>query len=1054
MAEHRELAGPSSSDDERLCQGLNEKPCAGIFADRLATCELKQIEQLRVARDEQRKYALLNRLVSDSYEVGSLNDLLRLGLDTVCGFMGWPLGHAQIVSRKDSTRLEPSDVWCVKDEERFAAFRRITHAARFASGQELPGRSLSARLPHWAEDFGADPRSARMKEAGEAPILSAFCFPLIAGEETVAILEFFSETPAPPDEALMAFMLKIGDMLGVVAKRLFAEYQVRRLALIAQETDNIVIIGDASGMIEWVNRGFSDLLGYSGEEAVGRLPGELLDGPETDRDTLREFGAAMRERRKITREILVYAKDQREYWIEFDILPIIDGAGILRKVISLGTDITERKRFIDELRIAKEGAEAANKAKSAFLAVMSHEIRTPLNGVIGMIDLLATSRLDAMQRHWMEVARQSAFSLLNIINDILDFSKIEADKISLEAVPLSLVRELEYAVESVLPLADRKGLELDFHYDPALPRRVLGDVVRLRQIVVNLLNNAIKFTPEGGRVALRAVSAASRADEVEVAIGIVDNGLGMSADTLAKLFQPFMQAESSTTRRFGGTGLGLSICSRLVELMGGRIEVESAPGVGSEFRVRLRLKLADGKDEETPAGGALAGSTVLLRADDPEIRRAAVGYLRDAGAEVLECRDGGEGREAALALAAKDREFDLIVASMDAPAPEFLDFMQWLNLLSSRETVPWIALVNSRTIPNADEWAAVGGVPLRAAPLLPSALLNAAAVALGLERVSGKTVRRRIRAPSVEEAEAMGRLVLLAEDNETNQLVIRQQLDALGYACEIADDGVRALERLGGRDYSLLLTDCDMPNMDGFELTARIRALEAERPERRRLTIVAVTANALQGDAERCLVAGMDDFVGKPVTLDALEIVLARWLPPEGDANGMDFGGLEGEKSFASSEFALAGTPHETPLREGRPSMSGRSSIRIVPEPKSARRSPEADASPIDPAVLRDMLGDEPELHRQIMRSFLDNGSRILADLRRALEERRADQVRAAVHKLKSSARSIGALKLGNLCETMEKDAVAGAWDSILAREAPILASFAEAGEYIGRRLS
>lgn len=996
-------------------------------ANRLEACELKRREQLHNVANEQKKYALLNRLISDSNDIDNLNDLLRLGLNAVCGYTGWPLGHAQIVSRKDPSRLDPSEVWHVGDTGRFDAFRRITRETRFVKGQELPGKALATRLPHWAEDFASDPRFLRMKQAQESRLRGAFCFPLIAGEEVVAVLEFFSETPAPPDEDWMALMVKVGDLLGVVAKRLFAEYQVRRLALIAQETDSIVIISDFEGKIEWVNRGFGDLIGYSEEESVGRFPSELLDGPATDPNTVKEIAEAMREHRKISREILVYTKSKRECWVEFDILPICDKNGVLRKVISLGSDVTERKRFIDELRVAKEGAEAANKAKSAFLAVMSHEIRTPLNGIIGMIDLLAASRLDPMQRHRAEVARQSAFSLLNIINDILDFSKIEADKIALESVPLSLIGELEYALESVAPLADSKSLELDFYVDPALPRRVMGDVVRLRQIVVNLLNNAIKFTSQGGRVALRAVCAARREDEVECDISVIDTGIGMTPEVVDRLFQPFMQAESSTTRRFGGTGLGLSICSRLVEMMGGRIQVESALGVGSEFRIGLRLKPAE-SDGDKSAARSLAGTTALLVAADSAIRRAAAGYLQDAGAQATECRNCQEGREAALALTAEDREFDLVIAALDAPEPEFLDFMQWLNLLSSRAGVPWIALVNSRTVQNAGEWA--GGIPLRAAPLFPSILLGAAATALGREAASGKPARRRTKAPTPEEAEAAGCLVLLAEDNETNQLVIRQQLDALGYACEIANDGAIALDMLSRRDYALVLTDCDMPNMDGFELTARIRAQETDHPEKRRQIVVAITANALQGDAERCLAAGMDDFVGKPVTLDALEAAMSRWLP------------LEGEEILSVGD-------EEAPIPYPQ-----------SPSPKTPAALPAGDPSPpeaqgpLDHAVLRDMLGDDEELHKQIVRSFLDGGKRILADMTQAIEERRAPQVRSAVHKLKSSARSIGALKLGALSEAMEKNAAAEAWDDMLAADRPIRTEFDKVENYIDRRFS
>ncbi|OAN42966.1 hypothetical protein A6A04_09685 [Paramagnetospirillum marisnigri] len=525
----------------------------------------------------------------------------------------------------------------------------------------------------------------------------------------------------------------------------------------------------------------------------------------------------------------------------------------------------ERDAAIRALTEAKEAAETANLAKSSFLAAMSHEIRTPMNGVVGLLELLGLTRLDEDQRDLIATTRESGLALLRIIDDVLDFSKIEAGRMELERLPVSLVQLIDGVLHLITPDATAKGITLSGFVDPALPSLVLADSVRLRQILVNLAGNAVKFTPSG-RVAIHAEQAGRGTDgRILVRLRVVDTGIGISPALRDRLFQPFVQAETSTTRQFGGTGLGLSITRRLVELMDGSIGVDSQPGVGSSFWCVLALDAAATAELEPVVEPDFMGIRILVALPEAEELTDTAQEVERLGAAVVRlARLAPVASEPALA------HFDVAVVD----AAEILDTGR-----GALTTSP-LLLVGGETQGRFDLERLPNCVGFLGRPLERNQVVIAIASALG---GSGPVAHcRPVCAPlqpSLDLASPRwdGPPVLVAEDHPVNQQVILRQLDMLGYPAELAPDGAAALAAWRSKRFAAVLTDCHMPVMDGFQLTEAIRAEEALAGAPR-IPIIALTANALSGESERCLEAGMDRYLAKPVDLirlrDALDAVL------------------------------------------------------------------------------------------------------------------------------------------------------------------------------------
>ncbi len=645
-------------------------------------------------------------------------------------------------------------------------------------------------------------------------------------------------------------------------------------------------------------------------------------------------------------------------------------------------DLRERNRWIEELQKTRDAALAASRAKSDFLAAMSHEIRTPMNGMIGMLDLLLQSSLNEQQSRMAEISRSSALALLAIINDILDLSKIEAGKLRILDEPL----HLEPLVYEVVMLfhhpAQKKGLELDSWVDPVLPRNLRGDALRIRQLLTNLLSNAVKFTSSEqrrGRICLRAEPCPGAPQDL--CLRVRDNGIGIEAQALQRLFLPFEQGDNYTTKRFGGTGLGLSICNHLVQMMGGRIEVDSVPGEGSEFRILLPLR-----SEGPPCpdhSDTLRGQTCAVVGAEGQRAQDLLACLRASGAQALRVDHPAQAPAgAALLWLGAPQEVD--------PTPRWQLLVGDGRRRAARTLAPGIAQFDAS---------------LLSRPRLEEAVLLA--IHGAVQPADPRPAEPRPVDPheprSRVEALRLGRLVLLAEDNPTNQEVIRLQLSRLGLWADIADDGAQALARWRQQSYAAVLTDLHMPRMDGFGLAAALRAEEA-RQGRPATPLIALTAAAQPQELERALAAGIDAHMIKPVSLHTLRQTLEQYLP------------------------VLRQEP---------------------PAPQDAQDLVQA----LDLSMLRELVGDDAETLRSLLRQYEEELRGALLEMQRAQAMAQTQRMQELAHRLKSSSRSVGAVALADCLQRIESAAAAGtaedlavALDALPALAAAVQRALAGAG--------
>ena len=559
-------------------------------------------------------------------------------------------------------------------------------------------------------------------------------------------------------------------------------------------------------------------------------------------------------------------------------VPLRDKNGQVTGLVGIGHDITHLKKAQEEMNMAREAAEAASRAKSEFLANMSHEIRTPLNGVMGMTDLALDTELTPEQREYLETVKMSGDTLLTVINDILDFSKIEAGKIDLEAIDFNLRESLEFTLKTLALRADEKGLELLCEVAPEVPEIVRGDSGRLRQIVVNLVGNAIKFTDKG-EIAVRVQVEAREGHDWLCRFTVADTGIGIPEDKRELIFNPFSQADTSTTRKYGGTGLGLTISTRLVRMMGGKIWVESEVGRGSQFHFTARLGAADSKEIKvgTIAPPELLRDVKVLVVDDNRTNRRILEGMLLRWQMKPTSVEGGKEALAQLSAAREAREpYGLILTDMHMPDMDGFALVEQIRKRPELCTATIMMLTSAGHRGDAARCLELGVSAYLLKPIRQSELREAVARVLGAHEQQGAIPL--VTRFSLQDAREPGAFlsVLIAEDNLVNQRLAVRLLEKRGHQVAVAATGLEALKALEKEQFDLVLMDVQMPEMDGLEATAAIR--EKEKSTGLRQAIVALTAHAMKGDREKCLAAGMDGYLSKPIRPQELDHLLASYI--------------------------------------------------------------------------------------------------------------------------------------------------------------------------------
>ena len=753
--------------------------------------------------------------------------------------------------------------------------------------------------------------------------------------------------------------------------------------------DFIIVHECGTGRIVDINQRVAEYFGYTPEEIM-QLDIEALSvakPPYTNVEVAQWIRKAEMEGPQVF-QWLGKKKDTSLIWLEVSLKKTFI-AGQPR-VLALARDITQRKHSEFELQAAKELAEKANHAKSEFLARMSHEIRTPMNGVLGMTELLLGTALNAKQLKFAQTIQRSANALLAIVNDVLDFSKIEVGKLELEHAPFELDELLDDVAELLAEPARDKGLEMHAQLAPDVPCLLIGDAARLRQILVNLTSNAIKFTNEG-EVAVQVFLVENRGETALLRFEVCDTGIGISEGAQRNIFSSFVQADASTSRRYGGTGLGLAISKQLAGLMEGEIGVVSTPGEGATFWFTACMqKQARQERSARIAVATLKGLRVLVVDDNPSARKALERKLKSWQMQPEAARCGKEALEKLRSAANDDSAYQLAILDQRMPG------MDGITLARSIKADPAISMTRLlmfsalREDDNPSHWQEAGIEAYLTKPTRLTELLETIAKLMPtpVSKLT-QTVTTEFVNTETDIVKKLNGNLLLAEDNPVNQTVAVEMLEQLGCAVEVVETGHEVLAALSDKRFDLVLMDCQMPELDGFAATQAIRRREREANESSHVPIIALTANAMAGDRDQCLAVGMDDFLSKPFTQEQLQAMLARWLPVRPSSGDLKL-------SATHDILELLATTRENGTRASVLDQSMLDNIRALQRP------------------------GKPDILLKVFDHYLESTPHLLQTLREAIARTDSQGTRMAAHSLKSSSANLGAAALSELCKTLE----------------------------------
>ena len=795
-------------------------------------------------------------------ESPTLEDASPRMLEAVCRALGWQCGAIWEVNQA-RTLMRCAGTWHAAGQL-LDEFTSTTATSTFEPGVGLPGRVWEHRQPSWIPDVTEDTNFPRAAVAERVGLHAAFALPIMQGGRVQGVLEFFSRDIREPSPDLLAMMTAVCSQIGLFIERKRASDDLDRFFRLSLD---LFCVATFDGYFVRVNPAWQTVLGFE-EEELRSAPFMDFVHPDDRRATDDAMSELMSGAHVIDFENRYRAKDGSYKWLQWFAAPFIKQ----ELVYAVGRDITEPKaardrlaHLVDELKVASTRAEQATLAKGEFLANMSHEIRTPMNAIIGMTDLALQTRLTPQQREYVRTARESAEALMAIINDILDVSKIEARRLTLERVPFMVRDTIEDSVKLLAPRADQKGLELSCRIAPDVPMVLMGDPGRLRQVLLNLVGNAVKFT-DSGEVGVDVTVAERTDDDVMLKCTVRDTGIGIPEDKRWEIFGAFVQADTSTTRRYGGTGLGLTISAQLVEMMGGRLWLESQPGTGSQFHFVARFDVHADSVDATPSLPFDLRALRALVVDDNATNRRILTEILESWQMTAAGADSARAALEALRTAFDaGRPFQLVLTDALMPDVDGLALAEQIVTHDRFNTVKIILLTSAGSPTLRGRRAALfAGTLIK--PVKQSDLLDAIVTAF-----AGPAAPPRERAKEPRRASrplARGLRVLVAEDNATNQKLIAALLDQRGHQVTIVTNGREAVERALQEPFDLVLMDVQMPEMSGLEATEAIRA--SERETGHHLRIVALTARAMAGDREQCIAAGMDAYLSKPVRAEEL----------------------------------------------------------------------------------------------------------------------------------------------------------------------------------------
>jgi PAS domain S-box-containing protein len=916
----------------------------------------------------------------------TIDDAAPKILEAVCDSLGWLHGALWTIDRQAGV-LRCGHIWNRPgaDLPEFDAISRVT---TFAPGVGLPGRVWETGRPVWIPDVTLDSNFPRAQIATKENLHAAFGFPILLRGEVQSVLEFFSPEILEPDDALLSMLTTVGNEIGMFIERRRAEEELDRFFTLSLD---MLAVAGFDGYFKRVNPVWERVLGWTRHELLTRPYMEFVH-PDDVAPTIEAASQLGRGSAVVQFENRYFHKDGTTRWLLWAAAPFPEH----QVVYAVAHDITDRKvtermledqavrltQLVHELEIARLRAEEATETKSAFLANMSHEIRTPLNAILGMASLALNTRLSPRQRDYLETVKASGEALLTVVNDVLDFSKIDARRLELEHTAFDVRDVVGDAARLLCLRAAEKRIELACDINARTPAVLLGDPGRFRQVLLNIVGNAVKFTEKGEVVIrVRLDEGASDDERAVLVVSVSDTGIGIPAEKRDHVFQAFTQADSSTTRRFGGTGLGLAISQRLVELMGGRLWVESNVGVGSTFHFTAVFD----RPSVEPAGTvtrerepqALAGLRVLVVDDNATNRRILREMLESWQMQPVVSADAAAGLRELEDAAAGGRPYDVVVT--DAQMPDMDGFMFARRIKQDRRFhgIPVVMLTSMGHPDDGAKSRASGVHTYLTKPVKHSDLLDAfTAIFGGLARQSPSPPAAAEDVPGPRKPLR----VLIAEDNVVNRKLVTTLLRQRRHLVKAVENGRAALDAVGSGGWDVVLMDLQMPEMGGLEATRSIRA--AESTTGRHVPIVALTAHAMPGDRERCLAAGMDDYLSKPIDAPRMIAVVERL-------------GRQARGATANTvQGAAAAAPADGPL--------------------------------LDEAAALTYAGGDRRLLKQVVGLFRSDAVVRLRAIGRAIRAKDAEAVRVAAHTLKGAAGAVGASSSRALASSLEQMGRAG----------------------------